>query len=154
MRQGHPRNTKHMGLAKENRNESFKKVNKKTRQLEILNLIQETGPITPNQLIQRGLQGDRPLSEVQPRFNELWKKGHLIIIGSFYNQKSDNLNCIYRISTDDEKKDYTRKAGQEWTDRIKRLEADSMFDLSEDTREWIKKEIVNLKKNIKNLIKI
>ena len=141
-----------MGLAKINRNESFKKVNKKTRQLEILNLIQETGPITPNQLIQRGLQGDRPLSEVQPRFNELWKKGHLIIIGSFYNLKSDNLNCIYRISTDDEKKDYTRKAGQEWTDRIKRLEADNMFDLSVDTKEWIKKEIVNLKKNIKNLI--
>ena len=152
MRQGHPVNTKHMGLAKINRNESFKKVNKKTRQLEILNLIQETGPITPNQLIQRGLQGDRPLSEVQPRFNELWKKGHLIIIGSFYNLKSDNLNCIYRISTDDEKKDYTRKAGQEWTDRIKRLEADNMFDLSVDTKEWIKKEIVNLKKNIKNLI--
>ena len=153
MRQGRPRNTKHMGLAQKNRNESYHDLNLSKRLNETLNKIHELESCTPQQAQER-FDDQRPINEVQSRFTDLRRRGYIRETMSYHNNRTGRDNTVYRITTDAERIDYTKAAGQEWTNRIKELERDYLLDVSIDTKILINKEILKLNRNIKNLINI
>ena len=71
------------------------------------------------------------------------------------NEKTGQPNTVYEVMNLREKMDYTIVAAQTWTDRISELENDYRLpNLSEETREIIKKEIKKFKNKLKNLITI
>ena len=141
-----------MNTSKQNRNESFKKLNKAERLKETLSVIEKYGPITPQQAL-KFFPDNRPINTVQSRFTDLFYKGYIKPIMSIENLETTRLNTVYQVTTKQDKIDFSKKAGQAWTDRIKELENDYRLpNLSEETREIIKKEIKKFKNKLKNLI--
>ena len=143
-----------MNTAIQNRNESYIHLPLSKRMTETYRVIEEFGPITPQQAL-KFFPDNRPINTVQSRFTDLHERGYIKIVMTWNNEKTGQPNTVYEVMNLREKMDYTIVAGQTWTDRIKELENDYRLpNLSEETREIIKKEIKKFKNKLKNLITI
>ena len=143
-----------MNTAIQNRNESYIHLPLSKRMTETYRVIEEFGPITPQQAL-KFFPDNRPINTVQSRFTDLFYKGYIKPIMSIENLETTRLNTVYQVTTKQDKIDFSKKAGQAWTDRISQLENDYRLPtLSEETREIIKKEIKKYKSKLKNLINI
>ena len=143
-----------MNTAIQNRNESYIHLPLSKRMTETYRVIEEFGPITPQQAL-KFFPDNRPINTVQSRFTDLQERGYIKIVMTWNNEKTGQPNTVYEVMNLREKMDYTIVAGQTWTDRIKELENDYRLpNLSEETREIIKKEIKKFKNKLKNLITI
>lgn len=143
-----------MNTAIQNRNESYIHLPLSKRMTETYRVIEEFGPITPQQAL-KFFPDNRPINTVQSRFTELHERGYIKIVMTWNNEKTGQPNTVYEVMNLREKMDYTIVAAQTWTDRISQLENDYRLpNLSEETREIIKKEIKKFKNKLKNLITI
>ena len=143
-----------MNTAIQNRNESYINLPLSKRMTETYRVIEEFGPITPQQAL-KFFPDNRPINTVQSRFTDLHERGYIKIVMSWNNEKTGQPNTVYEVMNLREKMDYTIVAAQTWTDRISQLENDYRLpNLSEETREIIKKEIKKFKNKLKNLITI
>ena len=143
-----------MNTAIQNRNESYIHLPLSKRMTETYRVIEEFGPITPQQAL-KFFPDNRPINTVQSRFTDLHERGYIKMVMSWNNEKTGQPNTVYEVMNLREKMDYTIVAAQTWTDRISQLENDYRLPtLSEETREIIKKEIKKYKSKLKNLINI
>lgn len=143
-----------MNTAIQNRNNSYTNLNLSRRLKETLLVIEEYGPLTPQQALIY-FHDNRPINTVQSRFTDLFERGYIKPIMSYENPKTGQPNTVYKVTTLKDRMDFSIKAGQAWTNRIKELENDFYCgQLSNDTQEWIKKEIKKHKTKLKNLIHI
>ena len=143
-----------MNTAIQNRNESYINLPLSKRMTETYRVIEEFGPITPQQAL-KFFPDNRPINTVQSRFTDLHERGYIKIVMSWNNEKTGQPNTVYEVMNLRAKMDYTIVAAQTWTDRISQLENDYRLpNLSEETREIIKKEIKKFKNKLKNLITI
>jgi|TARA_R110002049_G_scaffold270392_1_gene447412 hypothetical protein len=143
-----------MNTAIQNRNESYIHLPLSKRMTETYRVIEEFGPITPQQAL-KFFPDNRPINTVQSRFTDLHERGYIKIVMTWNNEKTGQPNTVYEVMNLREKMDYTIVAAQTWTDRISQLENDYRLpNLSEETREIIKKEIKKFKNKLKNLITI
>tara|TARA_B100001059_G_C17830839_1_gene584599 strand:+ start:1906 stop:2337 length:432 start_codon:yes stop_codon:yes gene_type:complete len=143
-----------MNTAIQNRNESYIHLPLSKRMTETYRVIEEFGPITPQQAL-KFFPDNRPINTVQSRFTDLHERGYIKIVMTWNNEKTGQPNTVYEVMNLREKMDYTIVAAQTWTDRISELENDYRLpNLSEETREIIKKEIKKFKNKLKNLITI
>jgi len=141
-----------MNTAIQNRNESYIHLPLSKRMTETYRVIEEFGPITPQQAL-KFFPDNRPINTVQSRFTDLHERGYIKIVMTWNNEKTGQPNTVYEVMNLREKMDYTIVAAQTWTDRISQLENDYRLpNLSEETREIIKKEIKKFKNKLKNLI--
>lgn len=135
----------------QNRDLSYMNLDLSKRMKETYIVIQEWGPLTPQQSL-KYFSDNRPINTVQSRFTDLYDRGYIIPTMSYTNEKTGQSNTVYRVMTLKERMDFSIQKGQEWTERIAELETDHLQSISKSTKKWIRNEIKKLKQKLKNLV--
>lgn len=135
----------------QNRDLSYMNLDLSKRMKETYIVIQEWGPLTPQQSL-KYFNDNRPINTVQSRFTDLYDRGYIIPTMSYTNEKTGQSNTVYRVMTLKERMDFSIQKGQEWTERIAELETDHLQSISKSTKKWIRNEIKKLKQKLKNLV--
>tara|TARA_A100001011_G_scaffold88247_1_gene92657 strand:+ start:2860 stop:3294 length:435 start_codon:yes stop_codon:yes gene_type:complete len=141
-----------MNTAIQNRNNSFKELNLPKKLRETLQVIRNHGPLSSREA-KKYFQDNREIISVASRFTDLRNRGFIRLTDYSYVNPRTNKKCaMYVEMTKDESLDYSRVAGQAWSQRISELENELYgCNLSIATCNILKEEIKKHKNLIKNL---
>ena len=77
-----------------NRNQSFYKVDKETRQQQVLNILAKYGRCTNKEI---SLYMMQPINRITGRVNELVKDGKIIIDGSILDKETNRTVTVFKL---------------------------------------------------------
>ena len=135
-----------------NRNTAYKNLKLSKKRQYVYEMIQALEKTSPQYLCQ-----EYPILKINSivgRFTELRESGHIKILYHSTNPNTGQKNAWYGITTESERIDIINKKYQALVDKKSALERDWVFrslQLSEITRDMIKKEINKIDLQIKNL---
>lgn len=137
-----------------NRNEAYvlnlKNMSEKRR--EVYALIHELGRATAQQVKERMKVG---INQVSGRITELKETCFIVEVGSVKNNKSGTNNTVYRVATDEERKELINKRYKilvkKWIGLEKDFKQGYELGLSESTLEAIEKRLTQTKREVKRL---
>lgn len=90
-----------MTTTEETRRESNRKMDKESRQKQILEIFRQYGELTARECLRKLHRRD--MNYVRPRITELLKQGKLVSCGKKYDQATDRNVTVFKINEEENK---------------------------------------------------
>lgn len=89
-------------ISEENRREANEKIDKKTREKQVLNILKDMGELTPKQVARimayRGYASEIDYNNARPRLTNLLEKREVCVVGRELDRETNCKEGVYQIT--------------------------------------------------------